>query len=56
MDERRRDVEDKIPILGDVPVLGKLFSSVSERSQKRAILVFVSVRIIDPSGHPVNEI
>jgi general secretion pathway protein D len=55
LDERRDDIEDSVPILGDLPIVGRFFQSSSERRQKRAIILFVTVRIIDPSGAPVNK-
>jgi general secretion pathway protein D len=48
-------VNDKVPILGDVPILGRLFRSESEERKKRNLMVFVTARLIDPSGRPVNE-
>lgn len=48
------DIEDKIPVAGDAPLLGKGFSSSSSQHQKRALLIFVSVRLIDPGGNPIN--
>lgn len=38
--------ESKVPILGDVPMLGKLFSSSSTVEQKRELLIFVTPKII----------
>ena len=49
------DVQDGVPGLGDIPVVGRLFrSSVEDRSAK-AIMLFVGVRIVDPAGVPVNQ-
>lgn len=50
------DVEDGLPVLGSVPVVGRLFRSSVDRRMTRAIVLFVSVRILDPAGQPVNEI
>lgn len=48
-------IEDKTPFLGDLPAVGRLFrSSVDDRSRK-AIIMFVSVRVLDPSGAPLNK-
>ncbi|MEM8953700.1 MAG: Amuc_1098 family type IV pilus outer membrane protein [Verrucomicrobiota bacterium] len=55
LEEMREDIEDSVPILGNLPVVGRLFQSSSERRTKRAIILFVTVRIIDPSGAPVNK-
>lgn len=48
--------DDKIPILGDIPLIGYLFRSEGERSVKRNLLIFVTARIVDPAGRPVNNL
>lgn len=50
-----QDVEDKIPLLGDIPMAGRLFKTVSENRFKRNLMVFVTARLIDPAGNPVND-
>ncbi|WP_249963212.1 type IV pilus secretin PilQ [Histophilus somni] len=42
---------DKVPLLGDIPILKRLFSRESERHQKRELVIFVTPRIIR-SGQP----
>ena len=37
----------KIPILGDIPFLGKLFQSTSRRKQRTNLLIFVTPHILD---------
>jgi pilus assembly protein CpaC len=39
----------KIPILGDIPILGMLFKSKDERQQLTELLVIVSPEIVQPS-------
>ena len=41
--------ENKIPLLGDVPVLGNLFKSRSRASSKREMLVFITPKMISDS-------
>ncbi|MCQ2392481.1 MAG: type II and III secretion system protein, partial [Kiritimatiellae bacterium] len=48
--EDRKSMEDKIPFLGDIPYLGRFFRSRSEWSDKRNLLLFVTARLVDPSG------
>ena len=48
--EERKSMEDKIPFLGDIPYLGRFFRSRSEWSDKRNLLLFVTARLVDPSG------
>ncbi|MBR6734253.1 MAG: hypothetical protein IKL96_07620 [Kiritimatiellae bacterium] len=51
--EERRSMEDKIPFLGDIPFLGRLFRSRSEWSNKRNLLIFVTARLVDPNGRQI---
>ncbi len=46
--------DDKIPFLGDLPLLGRLFRSTSKQSSKRNLLIFVTARLVDPAGRPVR--
>jgi type II secretory pathway component GspD/PulD (secretin) len=48
--EERKSMEDKIPFLGDIPYIGRFFRSRSEWSDKRNLLLFVTARLVDPSG------
>ncbi|MGD9873028.1 MAG: hypothetical protein AB7T27_02040 [Kiritimatiellia bacterium] len=48
-------MEDKIPVLGDIPLLGALFRSKGEMSQKRNLLIFVTARLVDPAGKPIHK-
>ena len=47
-------LEDKIPFISSIPLIGNLFKSKSMVSEKRNFLVFVSVRLISPSGVPIR--
>jgi type IV pilus assembly protein PilQ len=42
----RRDSEDKVPLLGDIPVVGHLFKRTSTSSNKRELLIFVTPKIL----------
>ncbi len=55
----REDVqktEDKIPILGDIPLLGRLFQSKVENTIKRNLIIFLTARIVDPAGNPIRKL
>lgn len=45
--------EDKVPILGDLPLVGRLFRSEGEDRRRRALLIFAKVDIVDPTGRDV---
>ena len=42
--------ENKIPFLGDVPVMGNLFKSRTKESTKREMLVFITPKVISENG------
>lgn len=46
---------DKVPVLGDVPVLGRLFRSESSVKTKKNLLILVTPTIIDPAGKRVHD-
>lgn len=48
-------VKDKVPLLGDVPLLGRLFRSEGQYSQKKNLLIFVTARLVDPAGKPIHR-
>jgi general secretion pathway protein D len=52
--EERRSIDDKIPFLGDLPFIGRLFRSHAESTKKRNLLIFVTARLIDPRGRQVK--
>ncbi|MCX7010414.1 MAG: type II and III secretion system protein, partial [Kiritimatiellaeota bacterium] len=53
--EQLTDFNDKIPVLGDIPLLGKLFQSKGTSSAKRNLMIFVTARIVDSSGRPIHK-
>lgn len=44
--ERTVDSESKVPILGDIPVIGYLFKSTKKRKEKTNVLFFIRPRIL----------
>lgn len=47
--------KDKVPILGDIPILGWFFRSEGQYSQKMNLLIFVTARLVDPAGRPIHR-
>ena len=52
--EHVTSIDDKIPFLGDVPLIGRMFRSDVARSEKRNLLIFVSARLVNPAGQPIR--
>ena len=48
--EEVKNVEDKVPVLGDIPLLGRAFRSKGKSSQKRNLLIFVTASLVSPDG------
>ena len=48
-------VEDKVPILGDLPLIGRLFQTKADNHFKRNLMVFVTATLIDPAGQRINQ-
>ena len=46
---------DQYPILGTLPLVGRLFQSKSKQAAKVNLLVFLTCRLINPDGSPVRE-
>ena len=55
MREDVQNVEDKVPVLGDIPLVGRLFQTKAERRIKSNLIIFVKAQIIDPTGRPLRE-
>lgn len=47
---RKVRFEDKIPVLGDLPLVGRLFRSEGEEESRKAFLLFARVDLVDPTG------
>ncbi len=52
--EARKAMDDKVPFLGDLPFIGRLFRSHAEKTTKRNLLIFVTGRLITPSGRELS--
>jgi type IV pilus assembly protein PilQ len=48
--QTERNNENKVPVLGDVPVLGYLFKSTGRESTKTELLVFITPKIVAEVG------
>jgi general secretion pathway protein D len=44
-------LKDKVPVIGDLPVVGRFFRSESSSTAKVNLMIFVTPTIIDPAGN-----
>ena len=47
--------EDKLPILGDLPMVGRLFRSEGTEKIRKAYMVFVKADVVDPTGKSIGS-
>ena len=50
-----QSTKDKVPMLGDLPLVGRLFQSQSKTSVKKNLMIFVTATIVDPAGNRVHS-
>jgi type II secretory pathway component GspD/PulD (secretin)/beta-lactamase regulating signal transducer with metallopeptidase domain/tetratricopeptide (TPR) repeat protein len=48
-------IKDKVPVLGDIPLLGRFFRSETNSLRNKQLILFVTPTIIDPAGNPVHK-
>ena len=47
--------KSKVPMLGDIPLLGTLFQSQSKTTTKKNLMIFVTATIVDPAGNRAHS-
>ena len=55
MREDVQKVEDKTPLVGDIPFVGRLFRSNIDQHVKRNLIIFVTARKVTPLGQAPEE-
>jgi type II secretory pathway component GspD/PulD (secretin) len=50
INEKVEKYEDKVPVLGSIPLIGRLFRNEGERAVKRNLLIFVTAKKVEPTG------
>jgi len=54
MREDVQKTEDRTPLLGGIPVVGRLFRTNAEQHIKRNLVIFVTARLITPGGQALH--
>lgn len=52
--DRVQSIKDKVPVLGDLPLLGRFFRSESKTTNKKNLVIFVTPTMIDPAGNRLH--
>ncbi len=55
MREDVQKTEDRTPIVGDLPLVGRFFRSNVDQHIKRNLIIFVTARLVTPAGEPLAE-
>jgi general secretion pathway protein D len=55
MREDVQKTEDRTPIIGDIPVVGRLFRTNVDQHIKRNLVIFVTARLVTPAGTPFSS-
>jgi general secretion pathway protein D len=55
MSQGIENVEDKVPVLGNLPWIGRLFTSKVSQPTTTAIVFMVNVELLDPTGRPYRD-
>jgi general secretion pathway protein D len=50
-----KSVSDKVPFLGNLPGVGRLFRSEGETRMKRNLLIFITANLVSPGGSPARQ-
>jgi general secretion pathway protein D len=48
--------KDKVPVLGSIPLIGRLFRSEGEKSVKRNLMIFVTATQVDVNGRKASDL
>jgi len=54
MREDVQKTEDRTPIIGDIPIVGRLFRTNVDQHLKRNLVIFVTAHLVTPAGTPFN--
>jgi len=47
--------KNSVPVLGDIPLVGRLFQSQSKTTARDNLMIFVTSTIVDPAGNRVHS-
>jgi len=53
--EKSQDINDKVPIIGSMPLIGRAFQSRVTNTERKNVIFFVTVKVIDPAGNRINQ-
>ncbi len=49
-----QSVEDKVPVISSIPLIGRFFKTKNEEHYKKNLMIYVSGQLVDPAGQPLR--
>ncbi len=56
LSEKKSQITDKVPLLGDLPIIGRLWQEKITQVERKNVLFFVTVKVIDSAGQPLRPV
>jgi type IV pilus assembly protein PilQ len=56
MQSQANNGSNKVPVLGSIPVLGRLFRSESRNTDSTNLIIFITAKTISAEGAPVEQV
>jgi type II secretory pathway component GspD/PulD (secretin) len=56
MERTNSTTDTKVPILGDIPVVGHLFRHDSDSTDQRNLIIFITAKILNPDGSTYRDV
>ncbi len=53
--DKHSKIQDKVPVVGNIPLIGRSFQSKVTLMEKKSVVFFVTVHVLDPSGSRINQ-
>jgi general secretion pathway protein D len=53
--EKTEAFSDRVPVLGSIPLVGRIFRSEGNRTVKRNLMIFVTASKVSPNGRILSE-
>ena len=48
--DRVNSFDDKVPVLGDIPLIGRAFTSKGTKAEKANLVIFITCKLVNPDG------
>ncbi|WP_345780959.1 Amuc_1098 family type IV pilus outer membrane protein [Prosthecobacter sp.] len=53
--QKHTAVNDQVPLLGNLPFVGRFFKGEVMQTETKNVVIFVTVNVVDPSGQKINR-